>query len=1262
MKKLFTLIIVALLATTAAWAENNYVKVTSLDQLVPGKRYILAHQYASAKRNSAVGQMNYTSSNSVGNWNNALCFIFADLEINNSYGQLANVNYIDGKIDVDILNNNPGRNSLGPVTIFKLYGNEENGWAFYAEDIKCGNNGEKGELTGFLSMDPNTPKPTKAQQRVGLRETMPSIEWESDDWEHAIWTASTTNDAAKTMTLWKVVKWESEDLEGEGGYILQNAYDNQYVINQKNSSQQFKLNTSAFQFANNSWNNYRAFLYVEQEEPKLHVSSSVLNLPKETGIGTFSVWGENLTDDVAISLNDGAAEQGFSIDTQTIPASEANCDVANAKVVTVNYSGSAHKANATITVASGEKQETIAVTAQSSAEWTTIYIPKSAGDYYIWAWDANGTIPGQPHNYFENWPGKKINELETANLGNNDGNSAGVEFYKFEYGDNATGLGLVFTEGADGPKTANITPQNHEIYYYDGGTECPTGIPMDNVIFPDETFLKFIKSIKFKSKSGEIYDKPYEYNGYPNVTHILEPEELASIDFMRINPEVTGDLASFKGLEYFTSLKEVSLITDANFKLSVSELDLSMSPSLEKLQVSGTPPNGLPNLTSLKLPDGTLKELELSNCDALPVGNLNQKLATYENLEKLTISSCDLINSLNVEQNYNLTYLYLNNQPIPTLNLDNNSKLEELHLFGTNIGSDNLNANLAKHENLRALSLRSNDNLIATTLDLSKHTELNRLYIMNQRSFESFDLTNNTKINYMVMSGNDNLASLTIPKESMQKMEHLWIEKNGKLMLDEIDLTGNTVLKQISVNFNGKPSTITGVCNQMTGLRYISTEHQQYNGNVLELEGLQEFYHLDVLGCKLDRLNVKNCKALGDVYYRNQETENTELIKRNSNTQIFIADNYLRSLDLTGTYLPYNYNVTGSEKAITNADGEVSYTVVDNPLFSPENYMRHYSYNGQITPELTPNVALVYHDRWAETPNYTYLVYFRLEQNSNDKYPADYEADPSMASEPVLTLNGLFNKEAASRGSDVDNVGFDYHRVKLWSRFAQTQEGPVLDVHGTNEIHALTGVDSPNWDENTTTDLSHVDPTHVLGKVLSLGMYSVPCGHDREYHLTTGQQGTTAYVEPAYISGTVSYLYSTLNWTKEAEVTPDGPSPMPQRDGGTGEDLDVYTPYNGEAITSENDYYKGITVQDNAVVEKYDNAIPFKFDWKVELTNDPESIVTAIKGIHGDLPALIEEIQYYNVMGQMSHKPFEGVNIVVTRYSDGTTTTQKVIR
>ena len=40
----------------------------------------------------------------------------------------------------------------------------------------------------------------------------------------------------------------------------------------------------------------------------------------------------------------------------------------------------------------------------------------------------------------------------------------------------------------------------------------------------------------------------------------------------------------------------------------------------------------------------------------------------------------------------------------------------------------------------------------------------------------------------------------------------------------------------------------------------------------------------------------------------------------------------------------------------------------------------------------------------------------------------------------------------------------------------------------------------------------------------------------------------------------------------------------------------------------------------------------------------------------------IVSVEYYNVAGMRSERPWQGVNIVVTRYNDGTTSTNKVIR
>lgn len=60
---------------------------------------------------------------------------------------------------------------------------------------------------------------------------------------------------------------------------------------------------------------------------------------------------------------------------------------------------------------------------------------------------------------------------------------------------------------------------------------------------------------------------------------------------------------------------------------------------------------------------------------------------------------------------------------------------------------------------------------------------------------------------------------------------------------------------------------------------------------------------------------------------------------------------------------------------------------------------------------------------------------------------------------------------------------------------------------------------------------------------------------------------------------------------------------------------------------------------------------------------DPR-IPTFIKGIydltngHGE----VIDVSYFNLQGMKSDKPFDGINIVITRYSDGTTSTTKVVR
>ncbi len=51
---------------------------------------------------------------------------------------------------------------------------------------------------------------------------------------------------------------------------------------------------------------------------------------------------------------------------------------------------------------------------------------------------------------------------------------------------------------------------------------------------------------------------------------------------------------------------------------------------------------------------------------------------------------------------------------------------------------------------------------------------------------------------------------------------------------------------------------------------------------------------------------------------------------------------------------------------------------------------------------------------------------------------------------------------------------------------------------------------------------------------------------------------------------------------------------------------------------------------------------------------------TSVKNVQAN--KTIESVRYYNIMGMESEQPFEGINIVVTRFSDGSTSTFKVLK
>ena len=62
-----------------------------------------------------------------------------------------------------------------------------------------------------------------------------------------------------------------------------------------------------------------------------------------------------------------------------------------------------------------------------------------------------------------------------------------------------------------------------------------------------------------------------------------------------------------------------------------------------------------------------------------------------------------------------------------------------------------------------------------------------------------------------------------------------------------------------------------------------------------------------------------------------------------------------------------------------------------------------------------------------------------------------------------------------------------------------------------------------------------------------------------------------------------------------------------------------------------------------------------------EKSTSSSNIVTGVNELWNTGKVVISQT-YVNAQGMQSDKPFDGLNIVVTRFSDGTTTTTKVVR
>lgn len=134
--------------------------------------------------------------------------------------------------------------------------------------------------------------------------------------------------------------------------------------------------------------------------------------------------------------------------------------------------------------------------------------------------------------------------------------------------------------------------------------------------------------------------------------------------------------------------------------------------------------------------------------------------------------------------------------------------------------------------------------------------------------------------------------------------------------------------------------------------------------------------------------------------------------------------------------------------------------------------------------------------------------------------------------------------------------------------------------------------------------------------------------------------------------------YGDLNtW---AQKTDDGLLTVP--------DMFKHTPIGDKTVT----YIVKLYVQDNKVLNAAQGVAPAGaprraqdnpqayYVKRVEQSVTVSGVITGVDGIHSDVA--VSSVRYVNVAGQVSDKPWSGVNMVVTTLADGTTRTSKIVR
>lgn len=279
-----------------------------------------------------------------------------------------------------------------------------------------------------------------------------------------------------------------------------------------------------------------------------------------------------------------------------------------------------------------------------------------------------------------------------------------------------------------------------------------------------------------------------------------------------------------------------------------------------------------------------------------------------------------------------------------------------------------------------------------------------------------------------------------------------------------------------------------------------------------------------------------------------------------------------------------------------------------------------------------------------------------------------------------------------NRDVDVDGTGYVY----VWCKDNDNVTDRLAPAEGVIDFMQQQGVqgdwDQSNWvvlrfkgDDQEARSLKNCKLTNVIGTYVDASNYMIDVesyekGGSAEYtpnvycvaNFNVANWGTAGVQQEGKDSDAPYYFFMTPKAQEVCEVTFaewNGSSFQVPTESGFSGALTLGWTYNqnsdGTPMSQETvNLEEGKSYKFNAIVMRSASKGAINGGsvvYPTNLTGGTENDVpTAISTV--SVNGMVESVKYYNVAGVESNEPFEGVNIVVTRYSDGSTTTTKVLK